>query len=135
MLEATSLAYSVTRKGQEPLPILEQVSFLVPGGHLLAVIGPTASGKSTVLRVLAGLTQPASGTLTLRGRDLLERPLQANELGWVPAQDDCLHEQLTVRENLMSALVASRGIRSWRRSRISSCSWGWKTSPASMSPH
>ena len=105
MLDAHSLAYVVARKGKEPLHVLEQVSFIIPTGHLLAVIGPTASGKTTLLRILAGLDDAASGSLTLSGRDLLKAPLQPNELGWVPAHDDSLHESLTVRETLMSALL------------------------------
>ena len=105
MLEINNLAYVVTRKGKESLQVLEQVSFAVPRGHLLAVIGPTASGKTTLLRILAGLDQAHSGTITLDGRDLITRPLDANELGWVTAQDDCLHDKLTVRENLMSSLM------------------------------
>lgn len=105
MLEINNLAYVVTRKGKESLQVLEQVSFAVPRGHLLAVIGPTASGKTTLLRILAGLDQAHSGTITLNGRDLIAKPFEANELGWVTAQDDCLHDKLTVRENLMSSLM------------------------------
>ena len=72
MLDAHSLAYVVARKGKEPLHVLEQVSFIIPTGHLLAVIGPTASGKTTLLRILAGLDDEASGSPTLdRGRQAL----------------------------------------------------------------
>lgn len=105
MLEVHSLAHIVARKGKEPLHVLEQVSFTIPGGHLLAVIGPTASGKTTLLRIIAGLDEAESGSITLKGRDLIKKPLLPNELGWVPAQDDSLHESLTIRENLMSALM------------------------------
>lgn len=105
MLEINNLALVVARKGKEPLHAIEQVSFMVPGGHLLALIGPTASGKTSVLRVLAGLEKAESGSITLGGRDLIAKPLHPNELGWVTPQDDCLHEKLTVRENLMSALM------------------------------
>jgi ABC-type multidrug transport system ATPase subunit len=105
MLEINQLAHVVARKGKEPLQVLEQVSCIVPGGHLLALIGPTASGKTTLLHILGGLADADGGTITLNGRDLITRPLHANQLGWVTPQDDCLHEKLTVRENLMSALM------------------------------
>ncbi|MBL9131936.1 MAG: ABC transporter ATP-binding protein [Verrucomicrobiaceae bacterium] len=105
MLEINNLAHVVARKGKEPLKVLEQVSCIVPGGHVLALIGPTASGKTTLLRILGGLTEAGSGTITLKGRDLIARPLHPNQLGWVTPNDECLHEKLTVRENLMSALM------------------------------
>lgn len=105
MLEINNLAHVVARKGKEPLKVLEQVSCAVPTGHVLAVIGPTASGKTTLLRILAGLEEAEAGTITLKGRDLISRPLHPNQLGWVTPRDDCMHENLTVRENLMSALM------------------------------
>lgn len=105
MLDVNALTHVITRKGKEPLNVLDQVGFVVPGGHLLALIGPTASGKTTLLRILAGLAEPKEGTMSLKGRDLVSRPLHPNELGWVTSHDDCLHAHLTVRESLMSALM------------------------------
>ena len=83
MLDVNALTHVITRKGKEPLNVLDQVGFVVPGGHLLALIGPTASGKTTLLRILAGLAEPKEGTMSLKGRDLVARPLHPNELGWV----------------------------------------------------
>ncbi len=109
MLEINHLAHVVPGRNKEPLRVLEQVSFLVPGGHVLAVIGPSGSGKTTLLRILAGLTDPEAGSIALFGRDLLKHPLRANQLGWVPAGDDSLIEHLTVRENLISAAMLRCG--------------------------
>jgi ABC-type multidrug transport system ATPase subunit len=105
MLEINNLSHVVPGKGKEQLRVLEQVSFMAPGGHVLAVIGPSGSGKTTLLRILAGLTEPEAGTITFGKRDLIKQPLYANQLGWVPAGDDNLIEQLTVRENLISAAM------------------------------
>jgi len=105
MLEINNLSHVVPGKGKELLRVLEQVSFMAPGGHVLAVIGPSGSGKTTLLRILAGLTEPEAGTITFGKRDLIKQPLYANQLGWVPAGDDNLIEQLTVRENLISAAM------------------------------
>lgn len=105
MLEINALAHVISRKGKDPLHVLEQVGFSIPGGHLLALIGPTASGKTTFLQVLAGLTEASGGSIMLKGRDLVSKPLHPNELGWVTPHDDCLHVHLTVRESLMSALM------------------------------
>ena len=105
MLEINNLSHVVPGKGKVPLRVLEQVSFMAPGGHVLALIGPSGSGKTTLLRILAGLTEPEAGTITFGKRDLIKQPLYANQLGWVPAGDDNLIEQLTVRENLISAAM------------------------------
>jgi len=45
--------------------VLENLSFSVAGGELLAITGPNGAGKSTVLRLIAGLVRPAAGTIAL----------------------------------------------------------------------
>lgn len=105
MLEINNLSHVVIGRNKEPLRVLEQVNFMAPGCHVLAVIGPSGSGKTTLLRVIAGLAEAEAGSMMLGGRDLVKTPLYANQLGWVPAEDDSLIDQLTVRENLMSAAI------------------------------
>jgi ATP-binding cassette subfamily B protein len=52
------------------LPVLDGVQLDVPAGRTVAVVGPTASGKSTLARLLARLWDPGSGRILLDGRDL-----------------------------------------------------------------
>ena len=59
--------------------ILDEVSFTLPAGELLAVVGPSAAGKSTLARLLVGVWPAASGTVRLDGHDL--RHFQPEELG------------------------------------------------------
>ena len=51
-------------------PILKGVSFTVPAGQIVGVIGPSASGKSTLARVLLGIWSPQHGTVRLDGADI-----------------------------------------------------------------
>lgn len=53
----------------ESRPILQNISFRVASGEILAVTGPSGAGKSTLLRLLNRLEEPASGTIRLDGQD------------------------------------------------------------------
>src|SRR5258706_11650595 len=56
--------------GQPALEILKDVSFNVERGHALTLVGPSGSGKSSVLRCLNRLVEPTSGTVRFDGRDI-----------------------------------------------------------------
>jgi ABC-2 type transport system ATP-binding protein len=71
------------------LQALQDVSFEVAGGELLAVLGPNGAGKTTLLSVLAGAQRADSGKVSVRPR----------EVGWAP-QQPALYAKLTVAENL-----------------------------------
>jgi thiamine transport system ATP-binding protein len=61
--------------------VLRDVGLDVPAGQLLCVLGPSGGGKSTLLRVIAGLEDPTAGTVTLDGRDLADVPAHARAFG------------------------------------------------------
>lgn len=58
----------------EALPVVQDVTFTVAPGEICALIGPTGCGKSTVLRVLAGLLIPTAGSATIDGTSTVGRP-------------------------------------------------------------
>lgn len=105
MLELVGISHQVARKKQEPLVILNQVSFSAPAGHLMAILGPTLSGKTTLINILAGQVKPYHGAMVWHGKDIARNPIHPNEVGFVPQADDVLHDALTVQENIVSAML------------------------------
>ncbi len=55
-------------------PVLRDIDLEVPAGELLCVLGPSGGGKSTLLRVIAGLEEPSAGRVSFDGRDLAGVP-------------------------------------------------------------
>ena len=79
---------------------LDTISLEVPMGKICGLIGPDGAGKSTLMRLAAGLLMPDSGTLQVLGIDVIRSPLQVQSVvGYMP-QRFGLYEDLTVQENL-----------------------------------
>ena len=74
------------------------LSFSLQGGTLLAIMGGSGTGKTTMLSLLNGTLKPQEGRLTINGHDIQEPAVKAL-IGYVP-QDDLLIEELTVYQNL-----------------------------------
>jgi lipoprotein-releasing system ATP-binding protein len=105
MLEARNVSKSYpTARG--PLTILSGVSLSLEQGEAISIVGPSGTGKSTLLYILGALEPPTSGSVTLDGRDpftLSDKDLSAfrnKEVGFV-FQDHCLLPQCTVLENVL----------------------------------
>src|SRR5581483_10178184 len=89
-----------------PLSILNDVSLTLGQGDAISIVGPSGTGKSTLLYILGALEPPTSGTVALDGKNpftLPDKDLSAfrnKEVGFV-FQDHCLLPQSTVLENVM----------------------------------
>src|SRR4030088_1010753 len=78
---------------------LDDVDFTVPAGSLTALLGPSGWGKSTLLRAIAGLDLPDTGTITINGRDVTQIAPQRRGIGFV-FQHYAAFKHLTVRDNV-----------------------------------
>lgn len=105
MLEVLNVSQVIARPKQDALTVLDQVSFGVPKGHLMGIIGATGSGKSSLIRLLMGADRATEGVIAFQGKDTAINPPHPNSIGHVPSEDDTLCGVLTVRETLMSALM------------------------------
>lgn len=111
-LEANDL-YRFFRAGDEETLALRGVSLSVQAGEILAVTGPSGSGKSTLLACLAGLDEPAGGTVFIAGARMSHRPeseraaLRARKVG-VLFQSANLLGHLTVTDNVALAQRIAR---------------------------
>ncbi len=82
---------------------LDNVSVEIPDGSLTALLGPSGGGKSTLLRIIAGLEQPDSGSVEISGNDLTSTPPQRRNIGFV-FQHYAAFKHLTVARNVAFGL-------------------------------
>ncbi len=87
-------------KGFADVPALQDISLKVRAGSITGLIGPDGAGKTTLMRLIAGLLVPDSGGISVLGIDAVKSPLQVQHvMGYMP-QRFGLYEDLTVQENL-----------------------------------
>jgi ABC-2 type transport system ATP-binding protein len=80
------------------LVAVNDVTLTIPRGEFFAMLGPNAAGKTTTLKILAGLMKPTSGSTRVCGFDVQTQPLEARRrVAYVP-DFPFLYEKLTARE-------------------------------------
>lgn len=80
--------------------LFENLSFQVRPGELLRVLGPNGTGKTSLLRLLAGLAQPARGEVQWRGRPIQEQVTEYRRAMLFLGHASALEPELTPAENL-----------------------------------
>jgi putative ABC transport system ATP-binding protein len=104
MIELREVSKTV-QSGSEPLTILQPLSLVIPRGQFLAIVGPSGSGNSTLLGLLAGLDAPSSGVVSIDGVDITKldedhlAKLRGEKIGFV-FQFFHLIPSLTALENV-----------------------------------
>ena len=96
-------------------PVLDHLDLHIPGGRFTVLLGGSGCGKTTCLRLIAGLDQPSTGRILIGGRDVTALPAAARGVAMV-FQSYALFPHLTVAENILFGMKA-RGVRKAERER------------------
>ena len=93
-------AINLTRKFHA-LTAVDHVSFEVSKGEIVGLVGPDGAGKTTTMRMLAGMMDPTEGEILIAGRNATEDPdWVKDQIGYM-AQRFGLYQDLTVNENML----------------------------------
>jgi sulfate/thiosulfate transport system ATP-binding protein len=96
---------------------LNDVSLSVRDGSLTALLGPSGGGKSTLLRVIAGLEQPDTGRVMIGGEDATPKPPQRRDVGFV-FQHYAAFKHMTVAKNVAFGLTIRKRPKEETEARV-----------------
>jgi sulfate transport system ATP-binding protein len=89
---------------------VRSVSFSIKEGELMALLGPSGGGKTTVLRMIAGLEMPTEGDVFIRGQRVNDLSVRQRNIGFV-FQNYALFKSMTVFRNIAFGLK----VKKWKR--------------------
>lgn len=79
---------------------IEDISFSIPKGQIVAFLGPNGAGKSTTMKILSGFLAPSEGSVTIAGLDVRTHRLEASRLlGYLP-ENGPLYDDMTPLEHM-----------------------------------
>ncbi|HBF39985.1 MAG TPA: ABC transporter ATP-binding protein [Firmicutes bacterium] len=122
MIEAKELSLIYGNQKDEEYYALRDINFTAEGGEMVGIMGPSGSGKSSLLYILSGLKQPTTGTVYYHNTILNE--LSANELAGIRRKDfgfifqrHFLIDYLTVLDNVLT--VVNSNEKAWHEKAVS----------------
>ena len=101
----SSLVLSHVSKGFKSGKVLEDVSLDVNAGEIVAIVGPSGTGKTVLLRIIAGLQEPDGGTVAIDGIDMTEASPESRGVG-MAFQNFALFPHFNAFDNIASPLTA-----------------------------
>jgi sulfate transport system ATP-binding protein len=96
---------------------VKDVSFEIEKGHLIGLLGPSGGGKTSILRMLAGLETPSSGDIIFHGNRVNDLPPQERGIGFV-FQNYALFKHMTVYDNIAFGLKVKKQSKEQIRERV-----------------
>lgn len=97
---AIMISLSSVSKKYGTVQALSDVSFTVPKGEILGLLGQNGAGKTTTLNIITGYLAPSSGKVTIDGLDVMEHPRETKRrIGYLPEQPP-LYDEMSVRDYL-----------------------------------
>lgn len=98
---------------------VQDVSFEIEKGHLIGLLGPSGGGKTSILRMLAGLETPTSGDILFHGKRVNDLPPQERGIGFV-FQNYALFKHMTVYDNIAFGLKVKKQSKEQIKERVMS---------------
>ena len=113
MIEVRNIAFSYRSR-----QVLRDVSFVVSSGESVSIVGANGTGKATLMKILATLFIPDSGSIVVDGQNALEKPLKfRRQLGYLPERI-ALYDDMTVKEYLSYRALLKGEMKKRIRRRI-----------------
>ncbi len=106
----------VTKKFGEVVAV-KNVAFSVREGELMALLGPSGGGKTTVLRMIAGLEMPTTGDIFIRGQRVNDLSVQQRNIGFV-FQNYALFKNMNVSKNIAFGLKVKKWNKAESQERV-----------------
>jgi len=117
LLKNISKRFSTHHNHRETLLAVDSVSLALREGEFMAMVGPRGCGKSTILRLIAGLEQPTAGEIYVGGRRVDGVPARARNVGFT-FQGHALFKNMTVDDNISFGLKIKKVSKKDRRRRV-----------------
>lgn len=112
-LQVEAVSYTYHAAGRQPAFTLEPLSFRARRGELVMIVGPNASGKTTLLKLLSGVARPLAGRIELDGVDVtrLDSLTRARRIGVVQQESPLVFPLTTTEFVLQGRYAHGRGLR------------------------